>query len=308
MSPIVVSGVIAEPAAAQTAELDAFCPQADSQPLPLVGGEGSEVEKTPTNPPVTVPLPFPLPGLTIRDNFNTDWQIPGGTAYEQFAVVVIPEESGNYDIEVSIKYGDETSDRIYDEANAELTADEPIVITAEPRESLHPYQINIRVGDESIGNAYRATAIGCTGTQPAAPAPADSCIPLFVVGGSDEQVEVEKEITVPSIPGPFGLGFRNNWNTDWVVPLPASFSSFVAVVESTDEAANTYDIGLALKYADDTADTVYSETNIELEPEETVRIEATPEREGLMPYQVNVYVGGAENSGSRYRASVLGCL
>ncbi|MEM6350375.1 MAG: hypothetical protein AAF766_06385 [Cyanobacteria bacterium P01_D01_bin.14] len=307
-STFALSGIISESTLSQASELEEVCPLGSPQPLSLVGGDGTEVEKTPENPPLTVPLPFPLPGLRIRDNFNTDWQIPGGTAYERFSVVVIPEESGNYDIEVSLKYGDETSDLIFNEANVELTASEPIVVNADPRDNLHPYQVNVRVGDEGIGNPYRATAIGCSGTQPPTLAPANTCIPLFIVGGRDDQSEVEKEISVPSVPGPFGLGLRNNWNTDWIVPLPSRFSYFVGVVESTDDEATTFDIGLALKYADDTADSAYSQSNVELDPEETVRIEATPDRDGLMPYQVNIYAGGAENNGSRYRASVLGCL
>ncbi|MEM6255323.1 MAG: hypothetical protein AAF821_20610 [Cyanobacteria bacterium P01_D01_bin.156] len=57
------------------------------------------MEKTPQNPPLLIP--GPIPGLRIRDNFNSDWEIPGGTTYEQSILVVIPEESDDYDIEIS---------------------------------------------------------------------------------------------------------------------------------------------------------------------------------------------------------------
>ena len=290
---------------AQETSFDDGCPAGTTaEPLLLVGGEGSEVEKTPANP--ALPVPGPIPGLlTIRDNFNTDWEIPGGQRFEQFTVVVIPEETDDYDVEISLKYGDDSSDRLYNEGDTELTAGEPIVVTVAPRESLHPYQVNVRVGDESIGNRYRATAVGCrTGAAPVASA--GTCIPLIVVGGDDDQTDVEKEVSTISIPGPFGLGVRNNWNTDWTVPLPQQFSRFIGVVENIDEEGDVFDIGLSLKYADDSADDIFNEAGRTLIPGESVEISAVPEREET-PYQVNIYVGGIDNSGSSYRASVQGC-
>ncbi|MGD1854149.1 MAG: hypothetical protein ACFB2W_07840 [Leptolyngbyaceae cyanobacterium] len=296
------------PVYAQETPLNEFsdmCPAGTTaQPLPLVGGEGSEVEKTPQNPPL--PVPGPIPGLSIRDNFNTDWEVPAGTVYDQFTVVVIPEESDDYDVEISLKYGDDTSDRLYNQGDTELTAGEPIVVTVEPRETLHPYQVNIRVGDESIGNRYRATAIGCR-RGPGAVTNAGTCIPLIVVGGDDDQTDVEKTVSAINIPGPFGLGVRNNWNTDWVVPLPERFSSFVGLVESIDEEEDVFDIALSLKYADDSAAEAFNESGYILSPGERVEITAAPERDTTMPYQINMYVGGIDNSGSDYRASVQGC-
>lgn len=302
---LVFSTLVTSPGFAQETAFDDSCPAGTTaQPLPLVGGEGSEVEKTPQNPPL--PVPGPIPGLRIRDNFNTDWEIPGGSVYEQFTIIVIPEETDDYDVEISLKYGDDTSDRIYNEGDTELVQGEPILVTVEPRDTLHPYQVNVRVGDESIGNRYRATAIGCRGAQ-APVASAGTCIPLIVVGGDDEQATVEKKVSAINIPGPFGLGLRNNWNTDWIVPLPEQFSRFVGVVESTDEEEDVYDIALSLKYADDSADEAFNEPGYTLNSGENVEITATPEREATMPYQVNIYVGGIDNNGSNYKASVMGC-
>ena len=127
-----------------------------------------------------------------------------------------------------------------------------------------------------------------------------------MVGGDAEQSVVEKEISAPTIPGPFGLSIRNNWNTDWIVPLPQRFSRFVATVESTEAETAAYDLGLSLKYADDSADSMYNQPGSELAPGEVVTIEARPERE-TTPYQVNVYVGGIDNGGADYRAAVSGC-
>lgn len=303
--PALVAPVVSfSPVQAQETALTDQCPAGTTaQPLPLVGGEGSEVEKTPQNPPI--PLPGPIPGLRIRDNFNTDWEIPGGTAYEQFIVVMIPEETDDYDVEISLKYGDDSSDRIYNEGDTELTAGEPVVVVVDSRESLHPYQVNVRVGDESVGNRYRATAIGCR--RGPVPVAAGTCVPLVVVGGGDDQSEVEKKVSALNIPGPFGLGIRNNWNTDWIVPLPENFSRFVGEVENIDDAEDVYDIALSLKYGDDTAEEIANEPGYTLTPGEMLEIEATPDRDGTMPYQVNMYVGGIDNEGSRYRAVVKGC-
>lgn len=304
-APALVFVTMQPPVLAQeAAAVRTACPVGTiAQPLPLVGGDGSEVEKTPQNPPL--PVPGPIPGLRIRDNFNTDWEIPGGTAFDQLTVVIIPAESDDYDVEISLKYGDDSSDRIYNQSDTELVAGDPVVITVEPRDSLHPYQVNVRIGDESIGNRYRATAIGCR--RAPTPVAAGTCLPLIVVGGDDDQTHVEKKVSVINIPGPFGLGLRNNWNTDWIVPLPDRFSRFVGTVESTDEEDDVFDIALSLKYADDSADEVFNEPNYALSPGEKVEITATPEREATMPYQVNIYVGGIDNNGSRYRASVMGC-
>ncbi len=304
-SALAVSALVIPSGHAQENSFGNACPAGTTaQPLPLVGGEGSEVEKTPQNPPL--PLPGPIPGLRLRDNFNTDWEIPGGTTYEQFIVVVVPEESDDYDIEISLKYGDDTSDRLYNESAVDLVQGEPVVLTVDPREALHPYQVNVRIGDESIGNRYRATAIGCSRGQVAV-ANADTCVPLIVVGGDDDQTTVEKKVSVINLPGPFGLGLRNNWNTDWIVPLPQRFSSFVGVVESTDEEEDVFDIALSLKYGDDTADEIFNQPGTTLAPGENVEITAMPDRELTMPYQVNIYVGGIDNNGSRYRALVQGC-
>ncbi|MEO0867704.1 MAG: hypothetical protein AAFY17_04490, partial [Cyanobacteria bacterium J06642_11] len=308
VSALVAQVLMASPGVAQEiAQANEFtdrCPTGTTaQPLPLVGGEGSEVEKTPRNPPL--PVPGPIPGLRIRDNFNTDWEIPGGTAYEKFIVVVVPEESDDYDVEMSLKYGDDSRDRIYNEGDIELTAGDPIVVVVEPRPSLHPYQVNVRVGDESIGNRYRATAIGCLSES--TPATADICVPLVVVGGDEDQADVEKRVSALNIPGPFGLGIRNNWNTDWIVPLPQTFSRFVGTVENIDETGDVYDIALSLKYGDDSADEIFNQPGYGLNPEESVDIEAVPDRDGTMPYQVNMYVGGIDNEGARYRAGIQGC-
>lgn len=286
-----------------------FCPAGtEAVPLDVVGGEGTEVEKTPTNPTFPVPLPGPLPSITIRDNYNTDWAIPGRDHYQQFVVAIVPDDSDDYDIEVHLKYGDDTDEEIYERGSTDLTEGELFLITAEPRDDLQPYQVNLRVGDEAIGNAYTATVIGCRAPQTPAPLAADgACLPLIVVGGDEGQTWIEKQVSVPGIPGPFGLRVRNNWNTDWVIPLPQRFSRFVATIESTEEdEEGTYDIEVNLKYPDDTADEVFDADSYQLNVGDPLVVEATPRLEAH-PYQVNVFVGGIDHIDNDYRAMVQAC-
>jgi hypothetical protein len=290
--------------------IDDLCPAGtESVALNVVGGEGTSVEKTPRNPSFPIPLPGPLPSITIRDNFNTDWEIPTTEIYQQYVVAIAPEDTDDYDIEVNLKYGDDEHDDVYDRRSTDLTEGEVFFITAEPRQDLQPYQVNVRVGDEAIGNRYTAAVVGCrtSATPPPPLVEVGTCMRLAVVGGQAGQNTVEKRISVPTVTGPFGLGVRNNWNTDWVVPVPQRYSGFVAMFEAIDEdGSSDYDIELNLKYGDDTSDEIFDRDSYTVSTDEPLRIDATP-RAGSQPYQVNLFVGGVDHVGDRYRAAVYGC-
>ncbi|NET33201.1 MAG: hypothetical protein F6K19_14475 [Cyanothece sp. SIO1E1] len=135
--------------------------------LPVVGGEGTEVEKTPSAPNIPIPIPLPGPiglGAAIRHNWNTDWAVPGGELFKTFVVTLVPGETDDYNIEVYLKYPDETSDKVYDERKIDLTEGEHLVITAEPRSDLQPYQVNVEVGgfnEITDANRYKASVAGC---------------------------------------------------------------------------------------------------------------------------------------------------
>ncbi|WP_139276599.1 hypothetical protein [Spirulina major] len=293
-----------------TPSIDDLCPAGtESVALNVVGGEGTTVEKTPRNPTFPIPLPGPLPSITIRDNFNTDWAIPTTEIYQKYVIAIAPEDTDDYDIEVNLKYGDDEHDEIYDRRSTDLTEGEVFLITAEPRQDLQPYQVNVRVGDEAIGNRYTAAVVGCrtSATPPPPLVERGTCMRLMVVGGRDEQNTVEKRISVPTVTGPFGIGVRNNWNTDWIVPVPQQFRSFIAMIDAIDEdGSSDYDIELNLKYNDDTSDEIFDQDEQRISTDEPLRIDARP-RADNQPYQVNVFVGGVDHVGDRYQASVYGC-
>ncbi|NET33202.1 MAG: hypothetical protein F6K19_14480 [Cyanothece sp. SIO1E1] len=152
---------------------------------------------------------------------------------------------------------------------------------------------------------YRAIAFGISVALLGVnlPARSETCYDLPLVGG--EGSEVAKSVSPPGIPGPFGIrAFRDNWNTDWVVISGKKFKRFVATLAS--EGGGSFDINLFLKYSDETNDEFYDENDHRLEAGESLAIEATP-RINRQPYQVNLRVGGLDNIGNSYTASVVAC-
>ncbi|MEO0768410.1 MAG: hypothetical protein AAFY72_03100 [Cyanobacteria bacterium J06649_4] len=119
-------------------------------PLAIVGSEETEVTKT-----------VSLPGLLfINSNWDTDFVVD--SPYNYF-VVNFESQGGNpYDIDVFLKYPDDSVDSSYHVRERSIPANEPITITAESRVSSDPYQVNLRVGGiTSEGNTYTASVSGC---------------------------------------------------------------------------------------------------------------------------------------------------
>lgn len=134
------------------------------EPLPLVGGQGSEVTKR-TSPPgfsLPLPLPGPIPDPRFRSNWNTDWYIPNAQDFRRYVVVLLPHNNADYSIEMYLKYPDDTAEEFYEEQDIRLTANEPLIIETEPRSDLPPYQINANIGGIlSIGVRYTIAVAGC---------------------------------------------------------------------------------------------------------------------------------------------------
>ncbi len=253
---------------------------------------------------------IPLGVGRIRSNWNTAWAVPGGEHFQTFAIEFLPETTGSFKVVAKFRYADATADEVYDPGAQDFVAEEPIYIRSQPRTVLQPYQINLRVGSlKSGGYLYRAAAYGCrsrsasidvTGPQP-------TCIPLAVVGGYDGQTAVSKKVTPPTVPGPFGIRFaRSNWHTDWLVPSENRFERFVATIAPEAGETGSFDIRLALKYSDATADELYDRRDYDIGTNGPLEVAAVP-RAGQQPYQVNLFVGGIEHIGNRYSATLQGC-
>lgn len=146
--------------ALSTAGLMALAPSTSQAqqcvPLQVVGTNQTSITKT-----VSPAAPLAIPG--IRTNWNTDWVVPGDMTYDQFQAR-ITTETGVEDLNVDmyLKYPDQTSDLVYNPEEVVISPEEPLTLSASPREDLSPYQVNLRVGDaDSENTTYTATVYGC---------------------------------------------------------------------------------------------------------------------------------------------------
>jgi hypothetical protein len=135
---------------------------ANCRPLPLVGGQGSEVTKTSSAPGVRVPLPGPAPSVGLRNNWNTDWFVPSGKAFRKYRVVFMPRDNVQFSVNMTLKYPDETTDQFYREPGRQFTANKPLIIETSPRVDLQPFQVNTNIGGlQSVGSRYTVAVSGC---------------------------------------------------------------------------------------------------------------------------------------------------
>ena len=127
-------------------------------PIAVVGGQGSQVTKTVSQP--TIPGPF---GIKItRNNWNTDWAVPGDRNFRRFVATIVSKNGGSFDIKMYLKYSDQTAGEFYNTNGVQLTPGSPLKIEATPRPEDEPYQVNLFVGGlDRIGNAYTASVEGC---------------------------------------------------------------------------------------------------------------------------------------------------
>lgn len=130
-----------------------------------------------------------------------------------------------------------------------------------------------------------------TGTQIKS-AHAQSCVKLKEV--STGQTSIQKTISVNA------LG-RNDWNTDFAVPVGTTFSYFIARVYPQNTAS--YQVAINLKDNNNASSQVFNQ-NVPMQRfqlySKTFR---TPTAK--QPYQVNMNVGGDVNN--VYSVAVLGC-
>ncbi len=120
--------------------------------LKVIGGEGTSVRKTVS----------PISTLITRNNWNTDFAVPGGRAFNRYVVTILPENNANYDIKLNFKYSDNTAIEFFNQNNVAVRAKKPFKITAEPPTQSDPFQVNVFVGGISaIGNTYTVSVLAC---------------------------------------------------------------------------------------------------------------------------------------------------
>jgi hypothetical protein len=127
-------------------------------PIPVIGGQGSQVTKTVSQP--TIPGPF---GIDItRNNWNTDWAVPSERRFQRFVATIASANGGSFDIKMYLKYSDQTAGEFYNTDGVQLNPGKPLTIEATPRPEDEPYQVNLFIGGlDHMGNTYTASVVGC---------------------------------------------------------------------------------------------------------------------------------------------------
>ncbi len=131
-------------------------------PIPVVGGEGNTVTKT-VSPPTVPAGPLGMVGVDVtRNNWNTDWAVPGDVSFRRYIVTLTSNDEGSFEIRMYLKYSDQTSDEFFNNEAVRFQPDKPLKIEAQPVPEDEPYQVNLFVnGIESLGKTYTASVVGC---------------------------------------------------------------------------------------------------------------------------------------------------
>jgi hypothetical protein len=61
-----------------------------------------------------------------------------------------------------------------------------------------------------------------------------------------------------------------------------------------------------LKYSDQTSEEIFNKQNVTIDPQKPLIIEKKSSPDDF-PFQVNLFIGGLEQIGRTYTASVMGC-
>lgn len=132
------------------------------QPLPVVGGEGNEVTKEVSPPSFSAPLPGPV-SPRVRSNWRTDWFVPTGQTYTSYMVIFMPRANRNFDVSMSLRYPDDSTQRFFRRRRVDFRANEPITVEAAPEQvDLAPFQVNTNVGGiQAVGARYTVAVAGC---------------------------------------------------------------------------------------------------------------------------------------------------
>lgn len=97
--------------------------------------------------------------LILRDNWNTDFAVPGATNFDFYVGNMTPENTAVYDVTVNLKYSDGSSESAYSR-NVPMQKGETYSLTFQSSTRKQPFQINARIGG-SNNNAYTISVLGC---------------------------------------------------------------------------------------------------------------------------------------------------
>lgn len=118
-----------------------------------LGSPGYEVRKTVSSSGVT-------PG--VRNNWDTDFIVPGGTNFTRYITTITSEVPANYNIIINFRHSDKTSEQVFRRDGAALVGGLPFQIVIDPpASSRQPFQINTNISGRQ-GSTYRVSVSGCS--------------------------------------------------------------------------------------------------------------------------------------------------
>jgi hypothetical protein len=119
---------------------------------PLEGSQ-YEVRKTISSPGVT-------PG--VRNNWDTDFIVPGGTRFIRYITTITSELPANYNVIINFRHSNNTSEQVFRRDGLSLVGGIPFQIVIEPPASgRQPFQINTNISGRQ-GTTYRVSVSGCS--------------------------------------------------------------------------------------------------------------------------------------------------
>jgi len=120
--------------------------------LNIIGATGTKAKKTVS----------PISTLVTNNNWNTDFAVAGGRSFNRYVATIVPENDANYDVKLSLKYSDNSSNEAYRKDGVPVKVGRPLRLVGVPRSQSEPFQVNVFVGGISaIGNTYTVSVAGC---------------------------------------------------------------------------------------------------------------------------------------------------
>lgn len=118
-----------------------------------LGSNSYEVRKSVSSTGVT-------PG--VRNNWDTDFIVPGGTRFTRYIATITSETPENYNIIINFRFPDQTARQVFRRDGVRLVGGVPFQIIGDPpATSVQPFQINVNVSGRQ-GATYRLGVSGCS--------------------------------------------------------------------------------------------------------------------------------------------------
>ncbi|MDX2240880.1 MAG: hypothetical protein NW224_09370 [Leptolyngbyaceae cyanobacterium bins.302] len=98
----------------------------------------------------------------IRNNWDTDFIVPGGTRFTRYIATITSETPENYNVIINFRFPDKTARQVFRRDGLRLVGGVPFQIIGDPpTSSVQPFQINVNVSGRQ-GATYRLGVSGCS--------------------------------------------------------------------------------------------------------------------------------------------------